>query len=206
MAAAQPPSAGPGVKEEPASPKPPEIVPGIPVNPSVAPTEPVKRARRLHGDHLSTPSISGMLKGDQLEAVAEPGQELSGNKELLKNQKFTNEQLLEAWKTFADSVEAAQLKSALSVREPQLLDNNRVEYNLDNEVQRQRIILDLKPKLLGHLHAALHNELIDIDFRVTENKEEIMNKPYTDQEKFNTLAAKYPVLTALKQRFGLDFE
>jgi DNA polymerase-3 subunit gamma/tau len=115
-------------------------------------------------------------------------------------------QLLHAWKDFANSVEAAQLKSALSVWEPMLDEDLNVVYNLDNEVQRQRIVLDLKPKLLAHLHKALHNEKIMVEFIVTENKDEILNKPYTNQEKFNVLAAKYPVLGIMKQRLGLDFE
>jgi DNA polymerase-3 subunit gamma/tau len=92
------------------------------------------------------------------------------------------------------------------VREPNLLENFSVEYSLDNEVQKQRIILDLKPKLLAHLHRELHNELISIEFNVTENKDEILNKPYTEQEKFNALALKFPALGLLKQKFGLDFE
>jgi DNA polymerase III subunit gamma/tau len=103
-------------------------------------------------------------------------------------------------------VEAAQLKSALSVREPVLLDNFRVEYSLDNEVQRQRIVLDLKPKLMAFLIRNLNNDNIVIEFSVTENNQDILNKPYTDQEKFNALSAKYPMLSLMKQRFGLDFE
>lgn len=177
-----------------------------PSRPVHAQMEPPRKIRRPHLDHLSTPSISGMLNGDHLKAVAEPDQTLSGSAKQFKNKEFDKEQLVDSWKLFAETIEAPQLKSALSVREPLLLENSRVEYHLDNEVQRQRIILDLKPKLLAHLHNTLHNELIDIEFKITENKEEILNKPYTDQEKFNALALKYPVLMTMKQRFGLDFE
>ncbi len=127
-------------------------------------------------------------------------------KHSLKEHPFDQNQLSDAWKVFAGTVDAAQLKSALSVREPVLQENFCVVYNLDNEVQRQRITLDLKPKLLAYLHKTLKNDRISIEFNVTESKEEILNKPYTDQEKFNALAAKYPALGILKQRFGLDFE
>ena len=141
-----------------------------------------------------------------LSNISEPELPTFENNAELKDHPFDSEQLTLAWKAFAGKVDAAQLKSALSVREPVLLDNFRVEYNLDNEVQRQRIVLDVKPKLLAYLHQALHNELIMVDFNVTENLQEIINKPYTDQEKFNSLVAKYPVLGMMKQRFGLDFE
>jgi hypothetical protein len=198
-------SVQPAAKVEKTETGPPETAAGLPSDTLAMPAETPRKTRRL-ADHLSTPSISGMLQGEQAGEAAEPGQASLRSMGSLKNQVFSQEQLIVSWRAFADSVEAAQLKSALSVRDPQLLDNSQIEYNLDNEVQKQRIILDLKPKLLAHLHRTLHNERIDIEFRVTENTEEIMNKPYTDQEKFNTLAAKYPVLLTLKQRFGLDFE
>jgi hypothetical protein len=183
------------------------------VNSAIVKTTPVskltdkeRRSRYLHTENLSTPSISGMLSGKNLSGVSEPGSNIAIPSQNLQGETFDIAQLLHAWKDFADSVQAAQLKSALSVREPMLDEGFNVIYNLDNEVQRQRIVLDLKPKLLAHLHAALHNEKIMVEFNVTENKDEILNKPYTNQEKFNVLAAKYPVLGIMKQRFGLDFE
>jgi len=147
-----------------------------------------------------------MLREESLSRVSEPDPNSESDKGAIKEQQFDQNQLIKAWKEFAETVEAAQLKSALSVREPVLLDNFIVEYNLDNEVQRQRIVLDLKPKLLAFLIRILHNDSIDIEFSVKENNQEILNKPYTDQEKFNALSAKYPILGLMKQRFGLDFE
>ncbi len=155
-------------------------------------------------ENLSTPSISGMLNGDHLDAAS--GTPQLSSKAILKMQPFESEELIKAWKAFAETVDAAQLKSALSVREPILNENFVVTYSLDNEVQQQRITLDVKPKLLAHLHKVLHNDQVTVDFNVTENLEEIMNKPYTNQEKFNALAARYSILNTMKQRFGLDFD
>jgi DNA polymerase-3 subunit gamma/tau len=165
-----------------------------------------RRNKYLHTENLSTPSISGMMNGNLSQGSTEPSIVFDKGKEYLKSQSFEKEALIKAWKDFAETVDAAQLKSALSVREPELNDDFLVIYNLDNEVQRQRIVLDVKPKLLAHLHSVLHNEHIMVDFNVTENLQEIINKPYTNQEKFNVLAARYPVLASMKQRFGLDFE
>jgi len=147
-----------------------------------------------------------MLKGESLSGVSEPDPNSATVNGAIMEQQFDQNQLIKAWKEFAETVEAAQLKSALSVREPVLLDNFMVEYSLDNEVQRKRIVLDLKPKLLAYLIRMLHNDGISIEFNVSENHQEILNKPYTDQEKFNALSAKYPMLGLMKQRFGLDFE
>jgi len=147
-----------------------------------------------------------MLNEDLLSGVSEPGSSVQKGKGILKDQPFDSEQLTKSWKDFSDTVDAAQLKSALSVREPILSDGFNIIYNLDNDVQLQRIIQDLKPKLLAYLHGVLHNEKITLEFNVTENPEEILNKPYTNQEKFNMMATRYPVLGMMKQRFGLDFD
>jgi DNA polymerase-3 subunit gamma/tau len=169
-------------------------------------TDAERRSRRQHSENLATPSISGMLKGTGLSPVSEPNVQMPKAKVTSPEEPFNLSQLLIAWKDFADTVDAAQLKSALSVREPILLDDFCIEYNLDNEVQRKRIIMDVKSKLLAYLHKILKNEHITIEFNVSENLEEIMNKPYTDQEKFNSMAAKYPALSLMKSKFGLDFE
>ena len=145
-----------------------------------------------------------MMNGNMVVEESLPTQ--SGKKEVLKTQSFELQELKIAWRDFAETVDAAQLKSALSVREPSLNDGLLVSYNLDNEVQLQRIVQDVKPKLLAYLHKALQNEQINVEFNVSENLEEIINKPYTNQEKFNVLVARYPVLAVMKQRFGLDFE
>ena len=165
-----------------------------------------RRTKRHHSENLSTPSISGMLRGEMPLGVSEPELDSFGSKGAIKEQPIDQDQLIKAWRNFSDTVDAPQLKSALSVREPTLRENSVVEYILDNDVQNQRIIMDLKPKLLAYLSSMLHNDQITIEFSVKENLQEIMNKPYTDQEKFNALSAKYPILGMMKQRFGLDFE
>jgi len=165
-----------------------------------------RRNRRHHSENLATPSISGMLKGTGLSPVSEPNVPIPKAIVTSHEDSFDLSQLLVAWKDFANKVDAAQLKSALSVREPILHDDFCIEYNLDNEVQRKRIVMDVKSKLLGHLHKVLNNEHVTVEFNVSENLEDIINKPYTDQERFNSMAAKYPALSMMKNKFGLDFE
>lgn len=165
-----------------------------------------RRSRYLHTENLSTPSISGMLSGKNLAGIAEPSQDLLKEKGSVPERPFDLRQLVKAWKEFAETVDAAQLKSALSVRDPELNENLNICYNLDNEVQYQRITQDLKPKLLAFLSRELHNEQINLEFIVSENIQEINNKPYTNQEKFNVLLSKYPIVGTMRQRFGLDFE
>lgn len=107
---------------------------------------------------------------------------------------------------FVENIDAPQLKSALSSREPKLNDQWRIEYYLDNELQLQRLTLDLKPKLLGHLRKTLSNDLIEIEFLILAHEDEKPSVPYTESEKWQSLVEKYPSLSSLKTKFGLDFE
>jgi DNA polymerase-3 subunit gamma/tau len=114
--------------------------------------------------------------------------------------------LNESWKIFVEDINAPQLKSALSIRLPQLHENWKILYELDNELQNQRITLELKPQLLGFLREQFRNELIEIEFNIIENIDFKPDIPYTDAEKWHALAEKYPALIALKNKFGLDFQ
>ena len=103
--------------------------------------------------------------------------------------------------------DAPQLKSALSAREPHLAGNWQIEYELDTELQLNRLTLDLKPKLQGYLRRLFKNEAIEIQFKVSlHDVSQQPNIPYTDAERWNSLVERYPALSTLKSKFGLDFE
>ncbi len=119
---------------------------------------------------------------------------------------FSQFELVEAWKNFVEDIDAAQLKSALSAREPVLAEKWQVQYELDSELQLNRLTLDLKPKLLGFLRESFKNEMIEIQFKVSANTIQQTRTPYTEAERWDSLVEKYPALAALKSRFGLDFE
>jgi len=154
-------------------------------------------------DSFATPSITGALRDKPLVNDQSENNPVDS---LPKSKPFTQEKLTEVWKVFVEKFEAPQLKSALSSREPKLLDQWHIEYVLDTELQLQRLTLDLKPKLLGHLRRELSNESIEIDFLISTHHDEKPSVPYTESEKWQSLVEKYPALAALKTKFGLDFE
>ena len=154
-------------------------------------------------DAFATPSITGALRDKQ---TVNDQSENNPVVSLPRINSFTQEKLTEVWKVFVETFEAPQLKSALSSREPKLLDQWHIEYVLDTELQLQRLTLDLKPKLLGHLRRELSNESIEIDFLISTHHNEKPSVPYTESEKWQSLVEKYPALAALKTKFGLDFE
>jgi hypothetical protein len=165
--------------------------------------------RRFNGrEGFSTPSIMDALR-DEPKKV-EKGTLIEGavgsNVGHVDENPFSLQELVVAWKNFVDSIEAAQLKSALSAREPVLAENWQVQYELDSELQLNRLTLDLKPKLLGFLRETFKNESIEILFKVSANTIQLTRTPYTDAERWDSLVEKYPALAALKSKFGLDFE
>jgi DNA polymerase-3 subunit gamma/tau len=166
-------------------------------------------ARRVavHGA-FSTPSILDALKDEPKtqEKVGITGSATNQNSKGEEVNPFSQQDLLEAWRSFVATIEAPQLKSALSAREPVLADKWQIDYELDTELQFNRLTLDLKPKLQGQLRRSLKNELIEIQFKVSAVSTDQPNIPYTDAERWNALAEKYPALATLKSKFGLDFE
>jgi len=157
---------------------------------------------------FSTPSILDALKDDpkseKTDRVAqEEGVQYSGK---VAVKIFTETELIEAWRSFVNTIDAPQLKSALSAREPSLNNHWKIGYELDTELQFNRLTLDLKPKLQSYLRHRFENEAIEIHFTVSEGTNIQSAIPYTDEERWNLLVSKYPALTSLKSKFGLDFE
>ena len=158
---------------------------------------------------FSTPSILAALRDEPLvediRSVAETDSSDYGAPQ--KEKPFLQQELLEAWKGFVTTItDAPQLKSALGAREPKLTGQWQIEYELDTELQYNRLTADLKPKLLGFLRRKFDNESIEINFSVSEQINQSAHIPYTDEERWNLLVTKYPSLAGLKAKFGLDFE
>ena len=142
--------------------------------------------------------------GQTTSVVREGSQNQYVKKE--SNKFFTQLELLDTWKAFVSTIDAPQMKSALSAREPVLTGQWQIEYELDTELQFNRLTFDLKPKLLGFLRRHLQNDALEILFKVSEETSSRSDIPYTDEERWNLLVTRYPTLGSLKSKFGLDFE
>jgi len=165
--------------------------------------------RRFNGrEGFSTPSIMEALRDEPKKKETGELFKDSGSSNVIEipEKPFTQPGLVEEWKNFVESIDAAQLKSALSAREPVLAEKWQVHYELDSELQLNRLTLDLKPKLLGFLREVFKNERIEIQFKVSANTIPQTRTAYTEAERWDLLVEKYPPLAALKSKFGLDFE
>jgi hypothetical protein len=159
---------------------------------------------------IATPSISGALNESSSikdQGSASPHPLVGGPAGPFRRvQPFSSEDLIRIWEKFVGKIEAPQLKSALAIREPVMKEEWVIAYELDNELQLQRLSMELKPKLLGYLRRHLNNDAIDVKFSVIPHIDTDSAVPYTDSEKWQALVEKYPALAKLKAKFGLDFE
>jgi hypothetical protein len=157
---------------------------------------------------FSTPSIMDALREEprhpEKAAMAETDKDQPAQSDNISP--FSQQELLEAWKFFVGRVDAPQLKSALSTREPVLTNKCHIEYELDTDLQFTRLTNELKPKLLEYLRQRFGNQSIEIGFTVTVENGERPKIPYTEAERWDSLVDKYPALATLKSKFGLDFE
>lgn len=156
----------------------------------------------------STPSILDALRDEPKSSDTRIVSEVDANKysKIETNHSFSNQELLEAWKIFVEKIDAPQLKSALCAHEPSMTGEWKLEYELDTELQLNRLALDIKPKLQRYLRNHFGNEAIEIQFKVSDSASQQIHTPYTDAERWALLVEKYPPLAILKSKFGLDFE
>ncbi len=175
-------------------------------------SEPTSRpptTRRVSGrGAYSTPSIMDALKDEpkieEMGVVSDVAADQYSTNESVYP--FSQQELLEAWKNFVEKIDAPQLKSALGARDPSITGEWQIDYDLDTELQFNRLALDIKPKLQAYLRHHFRNEAIEIQFKVSTNASQRPNIPYTDAERWALLVEKYPALASLKSKFGLDFE
>ncbi len=88
-----------------------------------------------------------------------------------------------------------------SVR-PELEDGQIIKIHLSNIAQKDIFIQDYKQKLINYLQSRFSLDKVNIEtFVDISETEEIL---YTDEQKYNYLQSKYPLLKEFKKSFNLD--
>lgn len=159
----------------------------------------------------TTPSIKNLIKDKLQPDTSLP--EMPDNEEdderqsvEIRENKFTNEQLLKAYKQFVDSIKTnkPRLFSSLNTQQPKLIGTHIVEITLANEALHNDFIKNLGQDMIHYLRNELMNDNIMVEVIIAKQKEH--NKLYTAEEKFKHLASKNPALGTLKKKLDLDFE
>jgi DNA polymerase-3 subunit gamma/tau len=118
---------------------------------------------------------------------------------------FSLEQLEEAWDEYAKTlhVDDPLLFNTLKKYRPVLKDDFMIEFCVDNKVIEEELIRK-KGDLLHFLRTKLNNSGITIQTLIPEVPRG--TKPYTDREKFASMAEKNPAMNNLRDQLDLSVD
>ena len=179
------------------------------------PTTPVKQAEpvaekpkvfipNLHSPSTSVkiPSLKDWGKQSEVKDEEEEDPYLKGD----DREEFGMDSFLKYWTDYAAKLKSENkhnVLSAFNVNIPVMLKPYVFEIIVGNKVQ-ESLFFSEKPYILNFLRSSLKNFAIELNVRVDEKV--VVKKPYTNQEKYQYMAAKNPQLAELKKRFNLDFD
>ncbi|HEX7494005.1 MAG TPA: hypothetical protein VF346_07285, partial [Bacteroidales bacterium] len=109
-----------------------------------------------------------------------------------------------AWQEFTDQLkgEGTRIISMFKSVKPELENDQTIKIHLSNAAQKDTFILNYKQKLVKFLENKFILSGIDIETIVDLSEtSEIL---YSDEQKYNWLLNKYPILKEMKKTFNLD--
>ncbi len=119
---------------------------------------------------------------------------------------FNDASFLAAWKDFSSEVvpDSPRVASMFKSIKPELQNGDAVLLHLSNAAQKDMFTQNYKQKLINFLERRFDSKKIDIDTIVDLSEtNEIL---YSDEQKYNYLAGKYPIIKDMKRSFNLDIE
>ncbi|MEN9919442.1 MAG: hypothetical protein RL662_1878 [Bacteroidota bacterium] len=128
--------------------------------------------------------------------------EVQGKQEPILSEAFTPLQLINEWKTYAESLkEEHHLRNTMVNCLPELHSRDTFEVVVNNPMQEQRL-LDNAMAILLVLREKLKNTQIQMKVRVTVDNEKRLG--FTSLERFNLMLEQNDALKKLKDEFGLE--
>ena len=148
-------------------------------------------------------------KAHQQEEATEVKEDKQQNQKLTGQVKeFTQEELKEAWKKFAEQIKSKpRLYNMLLSKTPEISNNNQIVISLENQLQKEILEKEYN-KLLFFLRKELQNDNISLETQIKEKGEETVKdkRLYTVEEKYQHLKQKNQLLDKLKKDLDLDFD
>jgi hypothetical protein len=117
---------------------------------------------------------------------------------------FSPEALESAWQEFTDQLkgEGTRIISMFKSIKPEIENDQTIKIHLSNAAQKDTFVLNYKQRLINFLE----NKFIlsEIDIETTIDLSETNDILYSDEQKYNYLFNKYPILKVMKKSFNLD--
>jgi DNA polymerase-3 subunit gamma/tau len=158
----------------------------------------------------SPSSTSGLRSTKNIVDTKFDSKEKNVDEGQLTNQEvkeITLDELQSEWTQIANNFKAANLiNKYVMMNRPIQVVANAIHIAFENEVQMQQFNENIRLELLTTLRYKLKNHLIDIELDLIEQEKSDKKMLYTQSDKYNFLVEKHPVISELKQRFGLDHE
>jgi DNA polymerase-3 subunit gamma/tau len=117
---------------------------------------------------------------------------------------FTSEAFEKSWPDFVNQLtgEGPRIVSMFKSVKPEVENDQTIRIHLSNATQKDTFIANYKQKLLNFLQTRF--VLSEIDIETTVDSADTNNILYTDEQRYNYLFNKYPVLKEMKKNFNLD--
>jgi len=150
-------------------------------------------------------SIQTVLSIRKVPAPAEvtPGGEAGQDENRDLAEPYTADQVLNLWDQFAEKIkgESQLLYSTLRNNRPDFSEAPVIKLNLDSKLMGDELNLR-KTELLEFIRSGVRNYTITLELLIDEKTRD--KKPYTDREKFETMAEKNPALRNLREQMDLE--
>jgi len=164
----------------------------------------VPKSNLVSKDKGNGRSITNISIKQSFDALQKKKEEKPTELEPIIENEFSQDKLTTVWKAFTDSYQktSPSFANAIAKYEPVLKENFDIEYKVDSPV----IAKDLLhvTALLEYLKNKLENNQIHL-IAVTPKRTE-QKRSYTDREKFEEMATKYPGIRKLKDQLNLEIE
>jgi DNA polymerase III subunit gamma/tau len=137
------------------------------------------------------------------KAVETPG--LTDAEVILKpKEEFTVEAFDLAWNEFTDQLkgEGTRIISMFKSIKPEVEIDKTIKIHLSNAAQKDTFVQNYKQKLITFLEDRFNMHELDIE--TTVDLSETNEILYSDEQKYNYLFGKYPILKEVKKAFNLD--
>lgn len=141
---------------------------------------------------------------DSLDALKRKNNAKAEEKQQVIDTPFDEGKLIEAWHSFVVSYKpkSPSFANAIGKYDPVLKDNFVIEYKVDNIIIAQDVLNITS--LLEFLKKELNNNQIRLKHILPKKSDK--KTAYTDREKFDEMAKKYPGIIKLKDQLNLELE
>ncbi len=162
---------------------------------------------------LSAPTGKLNTANFSLNSAINPKEEVQNNQEEVQDysdrpkEVFGTDELKMAWKRYAFKVQnegRPSLHSTLIKRDPKIIGDNHIMFELDNTIQLSTLENE-RGELLQFVRKELKNWAVKLDFKVVEDDKKT-SQLYSGMDKFKALSEKNPNLNTLQRMFNLDIE